>query len=107
MNKELEYIKEKHNMSVEEMDAYITAHKQIEYELGIDLITLFKISKAEHIYAYGHGHNGIAECKIINVDFRDTTALNGTCNIRYPIWSYGTSFALTREELEEKWQVKK
>lgn len=40
-----EDIEEKHDMSIDEMDAYITEHKQIEQELGVKLSVLFKVLK--------------------------------------------------------------
>lgn len=37
-----EDIEEKHNISIEEMDAYITEHRKIEQEIGIELSVLFE-----------------------------------------------------------------
>lgn len=93
-----EDIEEKHNMSIDEMDAYITEHKKIEQELGIKLSVLFKLSKAKNVYAYGY--NEIIQCALIRVDFEEIVVWNGITKTHYPLCNYGKSFALTKEELK-------
>lgn len=73
--------------------------EDIEDELGIDLITFFKLLKATKVWAYSN--NGKWEVQLTSVDIYDKTVnlWNGTCHIKYPLSEYGKSFALTKEEL--------
>lgn len=73
--------------------------EDIEDELGIDLITLYKLFKASHIYAYSH--TSITKCNNDGVNLYDKTIAiyNGVCVVEYPLSEYGKSFALTKEEL--------
>lgn len=75
--------------------------EDIEEKLGIDLITLSKLFKAQEVYAYGH--NGIQKCYNDCVSIYDKTIAiyNGVCVREYPLSEYGKSFALTKEELEK------
>lgn len=73
--------------------------EDIEDELGIDLITLFKLSKAKNVYAYGY--NEIIQCALISVNFKEIVVWNGITKTHYQLCDYGTSFALTKEELEK------
>ena len=77
--------------------------EDIEEELGIDLITLNKLRKADKIYV--KFFDEIQEWNKTKIELRN-------CNIWYgyfagkgyglsqPLSNYGTGFALTREELE-------
>ena len=73
--------------------------ENIEDELGIDLITFFKLLKAKKVWAYSN--NGKWEVQLTSVDVYDKAVnlWNGTCHIKYPLSEYGKAFALTKEEL--------
>ena len=74
--------------------------EDIEEELGIDLITLFKLLDA--VYVYSYGHTDIVRClnDLVSLYDKSITIYNGTCVVSYPLSEYGKSFALTKEELE-------
>lgn len=76
-------------------------YKAIEQELGIDLITLFKLVKSKKIYSFGH--DNIMENSISGINIYDNTITiwNGYCHSNYPLSEYGKSFALTKEELKK------
>lgn len=78
--------------------------EDIEQELGIDLITLFKLVKSKKIYSFGH--DNIMENSISGINIYDNTITiwNGYCHSNYPLSEYGKSFALTKEELK-KWNT--
>lgn len=75
--------------------------EDIEQELGIDLITLFKLVKSKKIYSFGH--DNIMENSISGINIYDNTITiwNGYCHSNYPLSEYGKSFALTKEELKK------
>lgn len=73
-------------------------YKKIEKELGIDLITLFKLINAKNVYSYGHT-NIMKNTGQVDIYDRTITIWNGSCHQTYPLSEYGKSFALTREEL--------
>ena len=74
--------------------------EDIETELGIDLITYFKLINAENVYSYGHT-NIMKNTGQVNIYDRTITIWNGSCHQIYPLSEYGKSFALTKEELEK------
>lgn len=76
--------------------------EDIEEELGIDLITLFKALK-NGVYAYDHANN-IDHMKILST-FYDTKDMECQTDFdgdifEYDFADYGISWALTKEELE-------
>ena len=72
--------------------------EDIEDELGIPFITLFKLINAENVYSYGH--IGIMKnTGEVNIYNKTITIWNGLCHQTYPLSEYGKSFALTKEEL--------
>lgn len=73
--------------------------EDIEEELGIDLVTLFKLVKSKKIYSFGH--SSIMENSISSINIYDNTITiwNGYCHSNYSLSEYGKSFALTKEEL--------
>lgn len=73
--------------------------ENIEEELGIELITFFKLLKTTKVWAYSN--NDKHEITLTGVDPYDKTVnlWNGICHIEYPLNEYGKSFALTKEEL--------
>ena len=72
--------------------------EDIEDELGIDLITLFKLINAKNIYSYGHT-SVMKNTGQVDIYDKTITIWNGTCHQVYPLSEYGKSFALTKEEL--------
>ena len=73
--------------------------EDIEEELGIDLITYFKLFQTTKAWVYSN--NGKCEITLTGVNPYDKTVnlWNGVCHIEYPLNEYGKSFALTKEEL--------
>lgn len=79
--------------------------KTIEKELGIDLVTLNKLRKADKIYVTFFDE--IQEWNKIKVDLRYCTILYGYnagkgYGLFQPLSNYGIGFALTKEELENE-----
>ena len=72
--------------------------EDIEEELGIDLITLFKLINAENIYSYGHT-SIMKNTGQVDIYDKTITIWNGSCHSVYKLSEYGKSFALTKEEL--------
>ena len=82
--------------------------EDIEEELGIDLLTYFKIINATHIYTRQ------GKCNVYKIETRRKAeelciVLSGKwigCDqhneLVLPFSSYGTKFALTKEELEDE-----
>ena len=101
---QLEDILEGHNIeTLEELDGllwYAKQVKDIEDEIGIDLITYFKLFKTTKVWAYSN--NGKCEVTLTGVNPYDkmVNLWNGVCHIEYPFDEYGKSFALTKEELK-------
>ena len=73
--------------------------EDIEDDLGIDLVTLFKLINTKKLYAYGH--IGIIEVKNNGVNIKGRTIIiyNGVCTSEYALYNYGKYFVLTKEEL--------
>ena len=70
-----------------------------EDELGIDLITLFKLINAKNVYSYGHT-NIMKNTGQVDIYDKTITIWNGSCHQVYQLSEYGKSFALTEEELQ-------
>lgn len=73
--------------------------EDIEDELGIDLITLFKLINVEDVYSYGHT-NITKNTGQVNIYNKTITIWNGSCHQVYPLSEYGKSFTLTKGELK-------
>lgn len=81
----------------------LKTYEDIEEELGIDLITLNKLRKADTIYV--KFFDEIQEWNKIKVDLRYCKIWYGYYTgkgygLSQPLSNYGKGFALTREELE-------
>lgn len=79
--------------------------EDIEKELGVDLITLNKLRKADKIYV--KFFEEIQEWNKIKVDLRYCKIWYGYNDgkgygLSQPLSNYGTGFALTREELKNE-----
>ena len=72
--------------------------EDIEDELSIDLITLFKLINAENVYSYGHT-SIMKNTGQVDICDKTITIWNGSCHQTYPLSEYGKSFALTKGEL--------
>lgn len=98
---QLEDIEEKHDMSLDEIDAYITSHKQIEKELGIDLIKLFYIRK--HPYVYSTIHKKVV---LVRINFYEDylTVFGDDNELTNKLYyeDYGKTWARTKEELKNE-----
>ena len=73
--------------------------EDIEEEIGIDLITLFKLINAKNVYSYGHS-SIVKNTGQVDIYDRTITIWNGNCHQVYQLSEYGKSFALTKEELQ-------
>lgn len=73
-------------------------YEDIEEELGIDLITYFKLINAKNVYSYGHT-SIMKNTGEVDIYAKTITIWNGSCHQVYPLSEYGKSFALTKEEL--------
>lgn len=95
-------VEEKHNMSIDEMDAYITEHKQIEQELGIELSVLVK-AMTKGFYTI-NVFDEIEKVKLsewrFNLIKKEVHRVKWNNHLSFA--DYGKTWALTKEELE-KW----
>lgn len=84
--------------------------EDIEDELGIDLITLFKAMKQVKLF-YKDENDNINQCEFSRLGFQLSPAFifmyKGYDENNYlkcvacePVWRYGKTWALTKEELE-------
>ena len=98
---QLEDILEGHKIeTLEELDGllwYVKQIKQIEQELGIDLITFFKIYNSDHFYI----KNKYYPYKIKHYQ-RHGIMVGTNKTIYLSFKSYGKTWALTKEELENE-----
>lgn len=82
--------------SVEDYYCKLSECEDIEEELGIDLVTLFKTLK-EGVYVYSE-LDGITGKHSLSIDKMGEVYID-ECGY-YSIFDYGKTWALTREELE-------
>ena len=73
--------------------------EDIEEELGIDLITLFKLFKSKKVFSFSNCGIWQTDNNGINLYSKTISIWNGICKNEYPLSDYGKSFALTKEEL--------
>ena len=73
--------------------------EDIEEELGIDLITLYKLFKAKKVFSFSNCGVWEVSNDGINLYSKTISIWNGNCKSEYPLSEYGKSFALTKEEL--------
>ena len=73
--------------------------EDVEEQLGIDLITLFKLFQIDKVWVYGNV--GVLEAHIDNISIstKRIELWNGVSHLSYLLEDYGKSFALTKEEL--------
>ena len=81
--------------------------EDIEEELGIDLLTLFKALKQNYVYRKGLDNNLFYNCEVCvrSVSMKGLMCFNegfgwGECDFTLSWKDYGKTWALTKEEIE-------
>ena len=112
MTKELEALKnidlhcnhyEEYEEDMAIVEKALKEKAEIEEKLGLPLITYFKLIYATHVYCWGYG-NTIMKCNLTSINTKDKclSCWNGVSSMRKTFDEYGTWWALTKEELENK-----
>lgn len=98
--------------SNEELAYYkLCQYEDIEEELGIDLITLNKLRKADKIYVMVLFCNEPQEFDRFKIDLRECKILYGYIKgkgycLQQPLSNYNKGFSLSKEELENEYKRK-